>query len=171
MDMTNNGKHGPLITGIALACLLALNGCANAAPLVTLSPVGPKPADAQPAAPMLGYLKVYSSTREYNNGDVLYYPRRRYFIYNMNGSRYRTVENRASRKDEEPQLISLPVGKYYVIGESESDGLLRVPVVIKQGEKTGVVLERGKSTDTDAKVDSSRGVKTPSGNVVGWPAH
>ena len=55
-------------------------------------------------------------------------------------------------------------------GESENDGLLRVPVVIKGGEKTVVTLERTKASDTDSQVDPARAVKTPSGGIVGWPA-
>ena len=110
------GKYLRLFPSTVFAIILALGGCANAGPLVTMSPVGPKPPDVRPAGPLVGFLKVYSITREYNNGDIIYYPHRRYLIYSLDGKRLRTVDNRASRKDEEPQLVSLPVGKYYVVG-------------------------------------------------------
>ena len=161
-----------IFTGItALGCVISLAACSTAAPLTTLDTVGPKPADVHPAGPMLGYLKVYNSTREYSNGDVLYSPHRRYFLYNLDGRRLRTVDNRASRKDEEPQSVALPVGKYYVLAESENEGLVRVPVVIKGGSTTLVNLESGtpKGSGLD-EADASRVSKSAGGQAVGWRA-
>jgi len=159
-----------IFTGItALSCVISLAACATASPLTTLETVGPKPADVHLAGPMLGYLKVYNSTREYSNGDVLYSPHRRYFLYNLDGRRLRTVDNRASRKDEEPQSVALPVGKYYVLAESENEGLVRVPVVIKGGSTTLVNLERGAPANSGLEDAGAALVsKSARGQIVGW---
>lgn len=122
-------------TVAAFVCLLCAS--ASAAP----GPVGPK---REQVGAVTGYLKVYNSTREYGNGDILYYPHRRYFIYTLGGAKYKTVTNRTSRKDEEPVKVLLPAGEYYVLAESDSLGLVRVPVIIKGGETTVVNLERKK---------------------------
>jgi hypothetical protein len=159
-----------LIKCAALVCLLGFNGCASAAPMVTLNAVGPKPPDVRPAGPMLGYLKVYSATTEYNDGDLMYYPHSRYSIY-TGSTRYKWVDNHETESDESPQVVALPVGTYYVLAQSELDGLVRVPVIIKGGQTTVVNLERGRTSDGDTQgVQSSRGVVLPSGQVAGWRA-
>ena len=173
-NMKTTGKlTSRLFAGIAaLTCMIGLSACATAAPLTTMEPVGPKPADVRPSGPMLGYLKVYNSTREYSNGDVLYYPHRRYFLYNLEGARIKMIDNRMSRKDEEPQSVPLPVGKYYVVAETENDTLVRVPVVIKGGSTTFVNLERGTPVGSGLKdADASRIGTGPEGQVVGWRAN
>jgi hypothetical protein len=170
---TFNSKVPRCFAGIAalLTCMIGFSACSTA-PLTTLDTVGPKPADVHPSGPMLGYLKVYNSTREYANGDVTYSPHRRYFLYNLAGARIKTVDNRSSRKDEEPQSIPLPVGKYYVVAETENDTLVRVPVVIKGGSTTFVNLERGTPVGSGLKdADASRTGTGPEGQVVGWRAN
>jgi len=170
---TSVTKISRLFIGVAaLTCLTGLSACAAAAPLTTLDTVGPKPSDVRPSVPMLGYLKVYNSTREYANGDVTYSPHRRYFLYNLEGARIKTVDNRSSRKDEEPQSVPLPVGKYYVVAETENDTLVRVPVVIKGGSTTFVNLERGTPVGSGLEgADASRTGTGPEGQVVGWRAN
>lgn len=156
---------------LAILCALAFSGCAESSHLATLEPVGPKPPDVHPAGPLLGYLKVYSATDEFNDGDLMYYPHSRYSIYHSDGSRYKWVENHVAQNDESPQVVALPVGTYYVLAHSEVDGLVRVPVIIKGGQTTVVNLEKSRTSDNDTQgVESSRGVKTPSGQVVGWRA-
>jgi len=160
-----------LATCAASAGLLGLGICANASPLVTLAPVGPKPPGVHAPGPMKGYLKVYSATTEYNDGNLMYYPHTRYSILNTNGSRYKWVDNHVAENDESPQVVAIPVGTYYVLAQSEQDGLVRVPVVIKGGSTTVVNLERGRTSDKDTQgVAPSRGVKLPSGQVAGWRA-
>ncbi len=82
-----------LIKNTALACLLGFASYASASPNATLAIVGPKPAGIRANGPMEGYLKVYSATREYNDGDLMYYPHSRYSIYLTSGARYKWVDN------------------------------------------------------------------------------
>ncbi len=53
--------------------------------------------------------------------------------------------------------------------DSENDGRVIVPVVIKGGHTTVVSLEKGRESDRQ-DVASAVAVKAPSGQVVGWRA-
>jgi hypothetical protein len=51
------------------------------------------------------------------------------------------VENHISRNDEIPEVVALSVGSYTVEARSEKDGYVRVPVVIKAGQRTILDLD------------------------------
>jgi hypothetical protein len=88
-----------------------------------------------------GYLKVYSATDEFNDGDAWYFPHSSYAIYNSGGKLFRNVENHISRSDEIPEVVILPVGSYTVDVRSERDGYVRVPVVVREGRQTILRLD------------------------------
>jgi hypothetical protein len=88
-----------------------------------------------------GYLKVYSATDEFNDGDAWYFPHSSYAIYTIEGKLFKNVENHISRSDEIPELVMLPVGAYAVEARSEQDGYVRIPVVIKEGRQTILHLD------------------------------
>ena len=90
-----------------------------------------------------GYLKVYSATDEFDDGGVPYYAHSSYAIYAIGGKLLRNVENHISRSDEIPEMVSLPVGSYIVLARSEKDGYVRVPVIIKEGQRTILDLDLG----------------------------
>lgn len=154
----------------ALVLALGLSACASDnSHVATLGTVGPKPPNVHPQGPLQGYLKVYSATSEHNDGDLMYYPHSRYAIYHNDGTRFEWVENHVTESDESPELVTLPVGNYYVMAHSELDGMVKVPVLIKGGQTTVVNLERGRMSDGDTHgVDASRAVVLPSGQVAGW---
>jgi hypothetical protein len=83
-----------------------------------------------------GYLKVYSATDEFNDGDVWYFPNSSYAIYTIGGRLFKNVKNQRSPADEIPEVVALPVGTYAVVARSERDGFGRVLVVIKEGQQT-----------------------------------
>ena len=89
-----------------------------------------------------GVLEVYSATDEFNDGGTLYYARSSYAIYTLDGKLFKNVENHISRSDEFPQTVSLPVASYTVVARSEKDGYVRVPVMIRNGRRTIVDLDR-----------------------------
>jgi len=94
-----------------------------------------------------GYLKVYSATDEFNDGDEWYLPHSSYAIYTIDGKLFKNVENHISRSDEIPEVVALPVGSYMVVAPSDKDGYIRLPVVIKAGQRTILDLDlRGKGT-------------------------
>jgi len=63
-----------------------------------------------------GYLKVYSATDKFNDGDAWYFPHSSYAIYTIGGS-------------------------YVVEARSERDGYVRVPVVVQAGQRTILDLD------------------------------
>jgi hypothetical protein len=90
----------------------------------------------------LGSLVVYSATDPFDDGDVLYYAHSSYAIYTTAGKLFKNVENHISRSDEIPELVSLPVGSYIVGARSDSNGYVRLRVVIKPGRRTILALDR-----------------------------
>ena len=88
-----------------------------------------------------GYLKVYTATDEVDDGGVLYYAHSSYTIYTTDRKVFKNVENHISRSDEIPELVALPAGAYMIEARSERDGYVRVPVVIKAGQRTIVDLD------------------------------
>jgi len=87
-----------------------------------------------------GYLNVYSVSDEFNDG--AYYAHSSYAIYSTHGTLVKTVENSISRTDDLiPWEVALPIGSYTVVVRSQRDGYVRVPVVIKAGQRTIVDLD------------------------------
>lgn len=121
---------------VALFITLALLGTAggNATGMT-------KSVHAQPGELSRGALEVYSATDEFNDGDTLYYAHSAYAIYTLEGKLFKNVENHISRSDEIPEVVALPAGSYVVEARSERDGYVRVPVVIKAGQRTIVDLD------------------------------
>jgi hypothetical protein len=74
---------------------------------------------------------------------VPYYAHSSYAIYAIGGKLFKNVENHISRSDEIPEIVSLPVGSYIVLARSEKDGYVRVPVIIKEGQRTILDLDLG----------------------------
>ena len=88
-----------------------------------------------------GYLKVYSATDEFKDGDAWYFPHSSYAIYTIGGKLLKNVENHISRSDEIPEVVALPVGFYTVVARAEKDGYVRVAVVINEDERTILDLD------------------------------
>ena len=117
--------------------LLVSLGSASAGGKDPLSPgpVRPGNLDYRTELPQ-GYLKVYSATDEFNDGDALYFPHSSYAIYTIDGKPFKNVKNQRFPADEIPEVVALPV-----IARSERDGYGRVLVVIKEGQQTIVDLD------------------------------
>jgi hypothetical protein len=88
-----------------------------------------------------GYLKVYSATDEFNQGDAWYFPHSSYAIYAFGGKLFKRVPNKRSPNDEIPEVVALPVGAYTVLARSEKGGFIHALVVIKEAEQTIVHLD------------------------------
>ena len=104
------------------------------------SPVRPGNLDYRIELPQ-GYLKVYTATDEFDDGGVPYYAHSSYTIYTTDGKVFKNVENHISRSDEIPEVVALPAGAYMIEARSERDGYVRVPVVIRAGQRTIVDLD------------------------------
>jgi hypothetical protein len=87
-----------------------------------------------------GSLKVYSTTDEFNDGNAWYFPHTFYAIYTIDGKLFRNVTSYFGN-DEPPEVVALPVGSYLIVARSEKEGHVRVPIVIKAGERTILDLD------------------------------
>jgi len=92
-----------------------------------------------------GSLVVYSATDAFEDGDVPYYAHSSYAIYATNGKLFNNVENHVSRRDEIPEVVTLPVGSYVIEARSEREGYVRVRVVINAGRRTILDLDSRES--------------------------
>ena len=102
-----------------------------------------------------GYLKVYSATDRFDDGDVPYYPHSSYSIYTTDGKFFKRVENHIAFSDEIPEIVTLPVGYYTIDVRSEQDGYVRVHVLIEANRRTIVNLDRA-DTHRQARVARSK---------------
>ena len=88
-----------------------------------------------------GSLVVYSATDAFDDGGLPYYAHSSYAIYTTDRKLFKNVENHMSNSDEIPEVVTLPMGSYVIEARSETDGYVRVRVVIKAGRQTILDLD------------------------------
>jgi len=103
-------------------------------------PVRPGNLDYRTELPQ-GYLKVYSATDRFKDGDALYFPHSSYAIYTIDGMLFENVKNKRSAGDEVPEVVALPVGTYAVVARSQRGGYAGMRVVIKEGQQAILDLD------------------------------
>ncbi len=136
------------MTSLLAAALFAGATSAQCQPLTVLPTVGP---DSGPKPAVSGYLVVYTDTESpINTGDLQYYPHTAYKIYDSHGTLLRFVRNHLSERDEKPARVSLPPGRYTVVGRSETQGEVAVPVVVGALRTTVVNLEKRSHDASDS---------------------
>jgi hypothetical protein len=94
-----------------------------------------------PAGSSQGYLTVYLTADEFNDGNAWYFPRSFYAIYTIDGKLFKNVKSQYSADETIPDVVGLPAGSYMVVARSEKDGYIRLPVVIKAGQRTILDLD------------------------------
>lgn len=125
-----------------LPAILVLGGCASGEKLVTLSPVGPN-SRGSAAGGGPGHLIVYNASHETLDRDgAMAYPHDDYKIYNERKICIKRVRNRSGAEGEIPAPVDLPPGRYTVITQSETQGAVAVPVIVKSSLTTEVNLEQ-----------------------------
>ena len=133
-----------LKTALLLAALALCFGGSTIAQSGGKGPLSPGPVrpgnlDYQTELPQ-GYLRVYSATDKFKDGDTWYFPHSSYAIYTIDGKLFKNVKNHRSADDEVPEVVALPVGTSTVVARSERDGYGHVLVVIKEGQQTTLDL-------------------------------
>jgi hypothetical protein len=125
-----------------LAWCLGLSAVAQAEDRNPLFPGPIRPGNLDYPAPLSqGYLTVYITTDEFNDGSAWYLPRSFYAIYTIGGKLFKNVKSQHFADDEIPDVVALPVGSYMVVARSEKDGFIRLPAVIKAGQRTILDLD------------------------------
>jgi hypothetical protein len=132
-------KAALLIVLLAL-CLSGSTAQAGGNDPLSPGPVRPGNLDYRTELPQ-GYLKVYSATDRFKDGDVLYFPHSSYAIYTIDGRLFGNVKNHRSADDEVPEIVTLPVGTYVVVARSERGGYAGMRVVIKEGQQAVLDLD------------------------------
>ena len=133
-------KTAPLV--ILLALIIGSSTIAQAGDTNPLFP-GPirRRGSDYPAGLSRGYLTVYLTADEFNNGNAWYFPQNLFAIYTIDGKLFKNVTSQHSADEEIPEVVALPVGSYMVVARSEKDGYIRLPVVIKAGQRTVLDLD------------------------------
>lgn len=127
---------------VPLALTIGSSTIAQAGDRNPLSPGPIRPGNLDyPATSSQGYLTVYITIDEFNDGSAWYFPRDFYSIYTIGGKLFKNVKSQHSADDEIPDVVALPVGSYMVVARSEKGGYIRLPVVIEAGHRTILDLD------------------------------
>lgn len=123
-----------------VAISIALAACGPTVPARLVSWRGATavvtPQTAAPAA--TGRLVVETDTDQKQIGDSTYYNvRRPYYVYSTDGRLVERVDNQGARSGEEPEVVSLPAGRY-VVASVVGNVLRRVQVEVRPGALTRV---------------------------------
>jgi hypothetical protein len=93
-----------------------------------------------PASSAHGYLTVYLTSDDFSDRSAWYFPHSFYAIYTVDGKLFRNATSQPSADEDIPDVLALPVGAYTIVGRSKKGGYIRLPVVIKAGERTTLDL-------------------------------
>jgi hypothetical protein len=109
-----------------------------------LNAVGPV-SDTTQASDYVGTLIVYTATEQRFDGAYTFrYPHTSYEVY-RDGHPFRHVLNGQTLDLENPTNVVLPKGNYTVMAQSETQGMVQVPVRIETGRTTVLHLDGTKS--------------------------
>ncbi len=133
-------KNHPVAWLIVGLLPIMMTSCASSGSPVVLAPVGPD-TPARVEGGSTGQLKVYTATRDIDDGNTHYFPHTGYTIYSETGKIVKKVANRISNHDEDPTVVELPAGTYTVLARSASHGIVKIEVVIAAGKLTTAKLE------------------------------
>ena len=127
---------------IPLALIIGNSTIAQAADRNLLFPRPARPGGLDyPAGSAHGYLTVYFTADGFNNGNAWYFPQNLFSIYTIDGKLFKNVKSQHLADDEIPEVVALPIGSYMVVARSKQDGYIRLPVVIKAGQRTVLDLD------------------------------
>jgi len=133
-------KTAPLV--IPLSLIIGSSTIAEAGDRKPLFRGPTKPGDSDyPTGSSRGYLAAYLTANEFNDGNAWYFPHSFFAIYTIDGKLFKNITSQHSADEEIPEVAALPVGSYMVIAPSDNGGYIRLPVVIKAGQRTIVDLD------------------------------
>jgi hypothetical protein len=94
-----------------------------------------------PVASAQGYLAVYLGSVASSENSAWYFPRSFYSIYRRDGKLFRIITSQPSADEIIPDVVALPIGSYFLVGESDDNKEVRLPIVIRSGRRTTVDLD------------------------------
>jgi hypothetical protein len=102
-----------------------------------------------PVAPEHGYLALYLTPGEQNEYGAWYFPRNLYSIYTTHGKLFKNIMSQSAADEVIPDVVALPIGSYLIVGRSETNKQVRLPIVIKAGRRTIVDLDLRRSVSAE----------------------
>ena len=146
MRSSLRSPYSPYLKTALLIVQLALGfGAPTSAQAGDRNPLFPgpiRPGDLDyPAGSSQGYLTVYLTADEFNDGNAWYFPHNAFAIHTIDGKLVKNVKSHFTYDEIPEVLVALPVGSYMVVAQSEKDGYIRLPVVIKAGQRTILDLD------------------------------
>jgi hypothetical protein len=155
-------KRGSGITAIIAVCLMT--GCTTTP--VAFPAVGPNPYAKSDGAEN-GRLEVFSSMETQVEGDnPIWFQHTDYDVLTAEHKPLKRVWNKVAHYAEEPRVVSLPAGNYFVVARSIDSFSVEVPVVIQPGKLTTVHLD-GKWSPPLGTTQSEI-TYSPGDYAVGW---
>ena len=162
-----------VVASLMLSSTVLLSGCASMGSRLVLDRVGPSPRQQADASlhDSQGALIVYSAF-DVGMGSI---DRRRFSDYQVlreDGTLLKKVVNdNNSMIRGSPTKVELPEGKYRIKADSNSYGVVTVPVLIVAGRVTTVHLEGSASYRNEEALNVSNPVRLPDGEIAGWRAN
>jgi hypothetical protein len=154
---------------IAAALLLETCGCVTQKKFVIRDPVGPGGTFAE--FPGNEGRLIVHSRREVLDATKSRHPvHTGYTIFSGDGKAFRRVTNQSGPFFEEPVGISLPPGTYKVEARATNNGLVSIPVVIKEGKTTVVYLDGETLPEGLSETNDSDWIRLPNGQIAGHRA-
>ncbi len=156
---------------IGWLCLLALNGavlsgCAGTEQVVIKDPLGPI-GRAEPAAGKTGSLIVYSSWDRFDTLDSEHRKHTPYVIRSEQGDRIIRVRNRSGSFEEDPEVVRLAPGRYWIEARATNLGPIKFAAVIREGEMTVAYLD-ATTRPGGTWPNGTNWIRQPNGLVIGW---
>jgi hypothetical protein len=146
---------------------LLLTGCVRTQRLVIGEPVGPASALAQTER-TTGQLIVYSAWDGLDTLDAEHQKHSPYVVREQQGTIAARVRNRQGSFGEEPEVVSLPPGRYFVEARSTNTGPVQVPVIIDRRRTTVVYLDGVAAPPAALADEETNWIRQPNGLIVGW---
>jgi hypothetical protein len=138
---------------------------ASLALLLPGNPATAKPAYEKGSGVPVGLLEIFTGTKTYNSGDILYFPHSSYAILRADGGFYRYVKNSTVPTDEVPFRILIPAGLYFIVAESEKEGRVKFPITIDSGQLSIIRLD---NPNRNHHPPDSEAIRLENGSVAGW---
>jgi hypothetical protein len=100
-------------------------------------------------APANGRLAVYLTPGESNEYNAWYFPHNFYSIYTTDGKLFKNVMSQPAADEVIPDVVPLPIGSYLIVGRTENNKQVRLPIVIRAGRRTTIDLDLRKNVSDE----------------------
>ena len=133
----------------------------------SLAPVGPPPKRSSSSTATDGQLVVYSAWERTGTLDSEHQNHGSYAVLTADRKPVLQVRNWVSPMINDPAIVSLVPGSYFVKARVQGYGVILLPVVIESQKTTTLYLDDTTKPDLIGRDPAGR-VRLPDGRVIGW---